>query len=82
MGQMSDAGAAALKRFAVYCGDGVYVRRAMGRAQMLDKFGVLGVDVEMGVVPIPMRRAEAVQTCKAARQLGAGAWIVAHGGAA
>lgn len=82
MGQLSDAGAKAMQRFAVYCGDGVYVRRAMGRAQMLDKFGILGVDVEMGTAPIPMRRAEAVQACKAARELGAGAWIVAHCGAA
>lgn len=82
MGQLSDAGVNALKRFAVYCGDGVYVRRAVGRAQMLDKFGILGVEVEMGTAPIPMRRAEAVQACKAAREMGAGAWIVAHGVAA
>lgn len=81
MGQLSDAGVNTLKRFAVYCGDGVYVRRAMGRAQMLDRFGVLGVDVEMGTAPIPMRRAEAVQACKAAREMGAGAWIVAAGAA-
>lgn len=82
MGRLSDAGAKAMQRFAVYCGDGVYVRRAMGRAQMLDKHGICGVDVEMGPSPIPMRRAEAVQACKAARELVAGAWIVPHGGAA
>lgn len=58
------------------------MRSALGRAQMLDKHGVLGVDVEMGVAPVPMRRAEAVQACKAVRELGAGAWIVAHRGAA
>lgn len=79
MASLSDVRAKALQRFAVYCGGGVYVRRAVGHAQMLDKFGILGAEVEMGREPVPMRRAEAVQACKVARSVGAGAWIVAHG---
>lgn len=76
MATLAQAGAKALQRFAVYCGDGLYVRRAVGRAQMLDKFGILGVDVELGREPVPMRRAEAVRACKVARSVGAGAWLV------
>ena len=79
---LSDAGLNALKRFAVYCGDGVFVRRAMGRQEMLDKFGIIGCEVEMGVAPVAMRRDEAVAACRAVRSMGGGAWIVAHGVAA
>lgn len=77
MATLAQAGAKALQRFAVYCGDGVYVRRALNSSQHLDKFGKIGVEVEVSREPVPMRRAEAVNACKVARSVGAGAWLVA-----